>query len=122
MPGKAMALDAATAGGTLTVINVHGPGSAGDSWAYKASFPTDVVMYAATESAGGTRAVHLGGDFNVWLLSPWQPTTRRFQGLWEQCAFHRAGSEQEEDRRPPESRASTGLLPAELAAACVGGM
>ena len=31
VPGKAMALDVVTAGGTLTVINVHGPGSGGDS-------------------------------------------------------------------------------------------
>ena len=89
-----------TAGGTLTVINVHGPGSGGDSWASKASFPADVAMYAAAKSAGGTRAVLLGGDFNVWLESPWHPTTRRFQALLEQCGFHRAGPEQEVDRRP----------------------
>ena len=38
VPGKAMALDVVTAGGTLTVINDHGPGSGGDSWAFKASF------------------------------------------------------------------------------------
>ena len=31
--GKAMALDVVTAGGTLTVIKVHGPGCGGDSWA-----------------------------------------------------------------------------------------
>ena len=57
-------------------------------------------MYAAAKSAGGTRAVLLGGDFNVWLESPWHPTTRRFQALLEQCGFHRAGPEREEDRRP----------------------
>ena len=28
--GKPMALDVVTAGGALTVINVHGPGSGGD--------------------------------------------------------------------------------------------
>ena len=100
VPGKAMALDVVTAGGTLTVINVHGPGSGGDSWASKASFRADVAMYAAAKSAGGTRAVLLGGDFNVWLESPWHPTTRRFQALWEQCGFRRAGPEREEDRRP----------------------
>ena len=100
VPGKAMALDVVTAGGTLTVINVHGPGSGGDSWASKASFWPDVAMYAAAKSAVGTRAVLLGGDFNVWLESPWHPTTRRFQALWEQCGFHRAGPEGEEDRRP----------------------
>ena len=38
VPGNAMALDVATAGGTLTVINVHGPGGGGDSPASKASF------------------------------------------------------------------------------------
>ena len=100
VPGKAMALDVVTAGGTLTVINVHGPGSGGDSWASKASFWADVAMYAAAKSAGGARAVLLGGDFNVWLESPWHPTTGRFQALWEQCGFHRAGPEREEDRRP----------------------
>ena len=100
VPGKAMALDVVTAGGTLTVINVHGPGSGGDSWASKASFWADVTMYAAAKSAGGTRAVLLGGDFNVWLESPWHPTTRRFQALLEQCGFRRAGPEREEDRRP----------------------
>ena len=47
VPGKAMALDVVTAGGTLTVINVHGSGSGGDSWASKASFSADVGMYAA---------------------------------------------------------------------------
>ena len=61
VPGKAMALDVVTAGGSLTVINVHGPGSGGDSWASKASFWADVAMYAAAKSAGGTRAVLLGG-------------------------------------------------------------
>ena len=100
VPGNAMALDVVTAGATLTVINVHGPGSGGDSWASKASFWADVAMYAAAKSAGGTRAVLLGGDFNVWLESPWHPSTRRFQALWEQCDFHRAGPEREEDRRP----------------------
>ena len=98
VPGKAMALDVVTAGGTLTVINVHGPGSGGDSWASKASFWADVAMYAAAKSAGGTRAVLLGGDFNVWLESPWHPTTRRFQTPWEQCGFRRAGPEREEGR------------------------
>ena len=100
VPSKAMALDVLTAGGTLTVINVHGPGSGSDSWASKVSFWADLAMYAAAKSAGGTRAVLLGGDFNVWLESPWHPTTRRFQALWEQCGFHRAGAAEEEDRRP----------------------
>ena len=100
VPGKAMALDVVTAGGTLTVINVHGPGSVGDCWASKASFWADVAMYAAAKSAGGTSAMLLGGDFNVWLESPWHPTTRRFQALWEQCGSRRAGPEREEDMRP----------------------
>ena len=100
VPGKAMALDVVTAAGTLTVINVHGPGGGGTSWASKASFWADVAMYAAAKSAGGTRAVLLGGDFNVCLESSGHPTTRRFQALWEQCGFHRAGAAAEEDRRP----------------------
>ena len=78
VPGKAMALDVVTAGGTLTVANVHGPGSGGDSWVSKASFWADLAMYAAAKSARGTRAVLLGGEFNVWLESPGDPTTRRF--------------------------------------------
>ena len=98
--GKAMALDVVIAGGALTVINVHGPGSGGASWASKASLRADLAMYAAAKSAGGTRAVLLGGDFNVWQESPWHPTMRRFQALWEQCGFRRAGPEWEEDRRP----------------------
>ena len=100
VPGKAMALDVVTVGGTLAVINVHGPGSGGDSSASKAFFWADGAMYATAKSAGGTRAVLLGGDFNVWLKSPGHPTTRRFQALWEQCGFHRAGAAAEEDRRP----------------------
>ena len=31
---------------------------------------------------------------------PGHPTTKRFQALWEQCGFHRAGAAAEEDRRP----------------------
>ena len=100
VPGKAMALDVATASGTLTVVNVYGPGSGGDSCASKASFRADVSMYAAAKSAGGTMAVLLGGDFNVWLESPGHPTTKRFQAPWEQCGFHRAGAAAEEDRWP----------------------
>ena len=42
----------------------------------------------------------LRGDFIVWPESPWHPTTRRFQALWEQCGFRRARPEREEDRRP----------------------
>ena len=100
VPGKTMALDVVTAAGTLMVINVHSPGSGGDSWASKASFWADVAMYAAAKSAEGTRALLLGGDFNVWLESSGHPTTRRFQALWEQCGFHRAGAAAEEDSRP----------------------
>ena len=98
--GKAMALDVVTAGGTLTVINSHHPGSGGNSLASKASFWADVAVYAAARSAGGKRAVLLGGDFNVWLESPWHPTARRLQALWEQCGFHRAGPAPKEDMWP----------------------
>ena len=69
VPDKAMALDVVTAGGTFTVINVHGPGSGGDSWASKVSFLADMAMYAAAGSAGGTRPVLIGRDFNIWLES-----------------------------------------------------
>ena len=100
VPGKAMDLDVVTAGGTLAVINVHGPGSGGDSWASKASFWADAAMCAAAKSAGGTRLVLIGGDFNVWLESPRHPTTRRFTALWDQYGFLRAGVVGEEDRQP----------------------
>ena len=116
VPGKAMALDVVTAGGTLTVINVHGPGSGGDSWASKASFWADVAMYAAAKSAGGTRAVLLGGDFNVWLESPW-----RFPSpvgtVWFPQGRPGTGGGQEAH----EGRAPTGLLPSELASGPMGG-
>ena len=98
--GKAMALDVVTASGALRVINVHGPGSGGDSWASKASFRTDVAIYARAKSAGGTRPVLVGGDFNILLVSPGHPTTRRFVALWEQRGFLRAGHAAEEDRQP----------------------
>ena len=98
--GKAMALDVVTAGGTLTVNNVHGPGSGGDSWPSKASFWADMAMYAAAKSARGTKAMLLTGDFNVWLESLGHPTTQRFQALWEQCGFHMVGAAAEEDKRP----------------------
>ena len=103
-PGKAMVLDVVTASGTLAVINVHGPGNGGDSWASKASFWADVAMYAAAKSAVCTKAVLLGGDFNVWLEFPGHPTTRRFQALWEECGFHRVGAAAEEDRRSRRAR------------------
>ena len=100
LPGSAIALDVVTAGGTLTIINVHGPGSGVGSWASKASFWGDLALYAAAKSAGGTRAELLRGDFNVWLRSPGHPTTKRFQALWEQYGFLRAGAAAEEERRP----------------------
>ena len=100
VPGKAMALDVVTAGGTLTVINVHGPGSCGDFWPSKDSFWGDVAMYAAAKSARGTKAVLFGGDFNVWLESLGHPTTRRFQAPWEPCGFHKAGAAAEEVKPP----------------------
>ena len=56
--GKAMALDVVTASGTLTVINVHGPGSGGDSWVSKASFWADVA------SCGGLSHIAM-------MLSKW---------------------------------------------------
>ena len=100
VPGKVMALTVVAAGGTFTVINVHGPGSGGDSWASKASFRADVAMYDVAKSAGGTRPVLIGGDFNVWPESPGYPTTKRFVALWEQCGFLTAGHAPEEDRLP----------------------
>ena len=83
LPGKAMALDVVTAGGTFMVINVHGLGSGGYSWASEVFFWADVAMYAVAKSAGGTRPVLIGGDFNVWPESPGHPITKRFVALWE---------------------------------------
>ena len=53
--GKAMALEVVTAEEAMTVIHVHSHGSGGDSWATKATFWADVVMFAAAKSARGTR-------------------------------------------------------------------
>ena len=69
-----------------------------------------MAMYAAAKSAGGTKAVLLGGDFNVWLESPGHPTMRRFQAVWEQCGFHRAGAAAEEDRRTTRAGLDSFLL------------
>ena len=66
VPGKAMVLDVVTTGSS---INSHGPGSGGDSWASKCSFWADVAIYAAAKSAGGTRAVLLGGT----SMCGWSP-------------------------------------------------
>ena len=100
VPGNAMALDVVTGSGTLTVTNTHGPGTGGDSRASKASFWVDVAMYAAAKSAGGTRPVLIGLDFNVWLESPEHPTTKRLVVLWEQCGFLRVRHSAEKDRYP----------------------
>ena len=78
---KATALEVVTARGAPTVINVYGPGSGGDSWASKASFWPDVVMFAAAKSAGGRRLL-LAGGYNVWLEFPGHPTTKRCVALW----------------------------------------
>ena len=98
VPGKGMALDVVTEGGSFTVIDVHSPGSGGDSWASKVSFWADVAMYAAARSAGGTRPVLIDRDLNIWLESPGHFTTRQFMALWEQCGFLSAGRTAEEDQ------------------------
>ena len=104
VPGKAMALDVVTASGTLTVISVYGSDSGGDSWAPKASFWADVAVYAAAKSAGGTRPVLIGGDFNVWLESQGHPTARGFTALWDQCGFLKGREVAEEDWQPTRAR------------------
>ena len=100
VPSKVMALHVVTGGGTLTVINVQCSGSGGDSWLSKASFYADVALYPAAKSAGGTRPVLIGGDFNVWLESPGHPTTKRFVALWEWSGYLRAGPSAEKDEQP----------------------
>ena len=99
VPGKAKALDVVTAGQTFMVINVHGPGSGGDSWTSKASFWADVDMYAAAKSAGGTKPVLIRGQFNMWLESPAHPTRRRFVAIWDHCGLLRARHAAEDDRQ-----------------------
>ena len=120
VPGKAMALDVVTAGGTLTIINVHGPGSGGDSWASKASFWADVAMYAAAKSAGGTRAMLLGGLQRVAGV-PVAPHHKEVPGpvgtVWFPQGRPGTGGGQEAH----EGRAPTGLLPSELASGPMGG-
>ena len=71
--GKAMALHVVTAGGMLTVINIHGAGSGGDSRASKASFLTDVAMYAATMRVGATRPVLIRGELQRVARVPRAP-------------------------------------------------
>ena len=87
VPGKAMAIVVVTASGTLSIVNVHGPGSGGHSRASTAFVWANMAMYAAAKSAGGTRAVHIGGDRNFWLDSLGHSTTKRFVALWEQFGF-----------------------------------
>ena len=101
--GKAMSLHVVTAGETFTVINVHGPGSGGDLWASNDSFWADVAMYAAAKSAGGTRPVLIGGDFNMLPESPRHTTKRRFVSscrrqctraytpIWRRCSGQGGG-------------------------------
>ena len=89
VPGKAMALDAMTAG-RMHIRQCLGPGSGGESWASKASFWAGATMYAAAKSARCTRPVLIGGEFNNWVESPGQPTTKRFVAVWEHCEILRA--------------------------------
>ena len=121
VPGKAMALDVVTAGGTLTVINVHGPGSSGDSWASKLSFWADVAMYAAAKSAGGTRAVLLGRQLQRVAGVPVSPHHEEVPSpvgtVWVPQGRPGTGGGQEAH----ESRAPTGLLHAELTSGPLGG-
>ena len=81
VPGTAMALDVVTAGGTLTVINVHGPGSGGDFWASKASFWADAAVYAAAKSVGGTRPELIGGGLQHMVGVPGAPHQEDGRGI-----------------------------------------
>ena len=119
--GKAMALDVVTAGGTLTVSSVHRLGSGGDSWASKASIWADVAMYAAVKGAGATRAVFLGGDFNVWLESPGPLLHEEVPGPVGALLVPKGRSGRGGGQAALEGRAWTGHLPAQLAAGPVGG-
>ena len=121
VPGKAMALNVVGAGGTLTVINVNGPGSSGDSWASKASFWADMAMYAAAKSAGGTRAVLLEGDFNVWLELSVTPHHVEIPSPVGTVWFPQNRPGTEGGQEAHEGRAPTGLFPAELASGPLGG-
>ena len=78
--GKAMAFDVVTTGGTVTIVNVHGLGSGGDSWASKASFLADVAMYAVAKSAGGTRPVLFGGGLQRLVGVPGAPYHEEVRG------------------------------------------
>ena len=121
VPGKAMALDVVTAGGTLTVINVHGPGSGGDSWASKASFWADVAMYAAAKSAGGTTAGLRWGGLQRVAGVPVAPHHEEVPSpvgtVWFPQGRPGTGGGQEAH----EGGALTRLLPSKLASGPVGG-
>ena len=120
VPGKAMALDVVTAGGTLSVINVHGPGSGGDSLASKASFWADVAMYAAAKSAAGTGAVLLGRDFNVSGV-PVAPHHEEVPSPVGTVWFPQGRPGTRGGQEAHEGRAATGLLPSKLASGPMGG-
>ena len=59
VPGEAMALNIVTAGGALTVINVHGPGSGSDSWASPAMRRPRAQEARSRCSSGGTSTIGL---------------------------------------------------------------
>ena len=74
-----MALNIITDGGFMTIINIHGLGIGGDSWATKGTFGADMAMFACTKGTppifGGAAPIfthHLPQfcDVPLQLLAP----------------------------------------------------
>ena len=117
VPGKAMALDVVTAGGTLMVNNVHGPGSGGDSWASEASF------WAVR--GGQERGWHQGRAprrglqrvAGVPLATHHEEVPSPVGTVW----FPQGRPGTIGGQEAHEGRATTGLLPSKLASGPMGG-
>ena len=118
--GKAMALDVVTAVGTLTVINVHGPGSGGDSWASKASLWADVACTRRPRARVAPGPCSSEGTSTCG----WSPRGTPPRGGSKPCgnsvvSADRPGTGGGQEAH--EGRAPTGLLPSELASGPMGG-
>ena len=100
VPRRAAALEIRTAGGGLTLINIHGPQASCPSWAGWAAFWADIQMYATARSLGGRHLVVITGDTNVYLVATSNPATEHLRAGWEACGFRRATAGGEEDMTP----------------------
>ena len=68
VPGKAAALEIRKDGGSLTLINVHGPHRGCSPWAGRAAFWADIQMYATACSLSRRHPV-----WSTWMPPPTRP-------------------------------------------------